>query len=68
MQARPSYPERSLNVDISSITATHLLRNGVVSDSIEKVSAIFVTTNKDLARVVNKYYAHELKEEHLNWL
>lgn len=61
MQARPSYPERSLNVDISSITATHLLRNGVVSDSIEKVSAIFVTTNKDLARVVNKYYAHELK-------
>lgn len=61
MQARPSYPERSLDVDISSITATHLLRNGVVSDSIEKVSAVFVTTNKDLARVVNKYYAHELK-------
>ena len=55
--------EEARNADMESILAIHRLRNDAVTDKIEHCKAIFVTTNVDLARETNKFYADNVNKD-----
>lgn len=50
------YTDDNLASDVASALGIHRLRNGVVSHSIERCKAVFVTTNIDFTRVFNEFY------------
>lgn len=50
------YTEDNLESDVASALGIHRLRSGVVSQSIERCKALFVTTNVDFTRAFNEYY------------
>ena len=54
------YKQDSLDADIMSFSAIDRLRYREPVQDIEKCRAIFVTTNVDFARAVNKYYKENI--------
>ena len=50
------YTEENLESDVASALGIHRLRNGAVSQSIERCKALFVTTNVDFTRAFNDFY------------
>ena len=50
------YTDENLMSDVASALGIHRLRNGVVSQSIERCKALFVTTNRDFTRAFNEFY------------
>lgn len=54
--------QESMEADLESIINIHNLRGHLQSKEIEHCKAIFVTTNIDLARLVNEYYYEELND------
>lgn len=56
------YSEENLNADISSASAIHRIRDGYVSNRIEKCKAIFLTTNPIFTKVFNEFYKKRIKD------
>lgn len=60
----PSYRsnEKALEIDIATISYINRLRKGASSRSIEKCKAIFITNNRNLVQVSNKFLGtqHEI--------
>ena len=53
----------SKEADLNSILAIHRLRERVKSSQIEHCRAVFVTTNKDLAREANRFYLESVDKD-----
>lgn len=53
------FSEKTLRHDLDSLTAIHRLRGGQSPYNIESCSAIFVTTNLDLARAGVRFFREE---------
>lgn len=53
----PSYKinEKALEIDVTTISNIHRLRKGATPYSIEKCKAIFITNNRNLVQVSNKF-------------
>lgn len=57
------YSDENLESDVTSVVATHMLRNGVKSYNIESSVCIFVTNNADFVHAFNKYYKDNIESE-----
>lgn len=50
------YTEENLKSDVTSAIGIHRIRNGAISQEIERCKAIFVTTNTDFTKAFNSFY------------
>lgn len=50
------YTEENLKSDVTSAIGIHRIRNGAISQEIERCKAIFVTTNTDFTNAFNSFY------------
>ena len=55
--------DEARRADLDSILAIHRIRKGIGSSQIEHCKAVFVTTNVDLARETNRFYADNVNRD-----
>ena len=53
----------SINADVESLINIHQTRGRIVSEEIEHVNSVFVTTNGRLARCFNQYYRENFNRQ-----
>ena len=57
------YTDDNLESDVSSALGIHRIRNGRISQSIERCGAVFVTANTDFTRAFNSFYRESIDSD-----